>query len=146
MVCRSWTRWGTSISCTWAPISAEQVAGEGSFAVAGIVPGSPVPAAATVWVRATAPGQINQVDAVAVATKAGVAPELPATIGVLYNDGSREDLPVEWAAIDAEAYAHDGEFTVDGTVQTELPGTTAALATVTVGTGTGDSASLTNRR
>ena len=29
---------------------------------------------------------------------AGVAPELPATVGVLYNDGSREDLAVEWEA------------------------------------------------
>jgi hypothetical protein len=120
---------------TWAEITAEQVAGEGSFPVAGIVPGSPVPAAATVWVRATPPGQVNSVDAVAVRTAAGVAPDLPAAVGVLYNDGSREDLPVAWDAVDPAAYATDGEFTVDGAVQTELPGVTAAVATVTVGDG-----------
>ena len=111
------------------------MAGEGSFAVAGIVPGSPVPASATVWVRATPPGQVNSVDAVAVRTAAGVAPDLPAAVGVLYNDGSREDLPVEWDAVDPAAYATDGEFSVDGQVQTELPGVTAASATVTVGDG-----------
>ena len=123
------------LDVAWAPISAEQVAAEGSFPVAGIVAGSPVAASATVWVRATAPGQINLVDPVEVSTRAGVAPDLPASVGVLYNDGSREDLAVTWADIDPAAYAHDGEFTVDGQVQTALPGTTAALATVTVGAG-----------
>ncbi|TYL53976.1 hypothetical protein FYC51_10240 [Agromyces mariniharenae] len=120
---------------TWAGVSADQVAGEGSFAVPGIVPGSPVAAAATVWVRATPPAQVNQVDAVAVSTKAGVAPDLPAAVGVLYNDGSREDLPVVWEAIDPAAYATGGEFAVAGEVQTSLPGDTTAQATVTVGGG-----------
>jgi hypothetical protein len=123
------------VGVSWAGVAADQVAGEGSFAVAGIVPGSPVPASATVWVRATPPGQINQVDAVVVGTKAGVEPDLPATVGVLYNDGSREDLPVEWEPVDAADYAQDGEFAVDGAVQTALPGTTAVVATVTVGEG-----------
>ena len=123
------------LDVSWAPITADQVAGEGSFAVAGIVPGSPVPAAATVWVRATPPGQVNSVDDVAVRTAAGVAPDLPTEVGVLYNDGSREDLPVEWNAVDPADYATDGEFTVEGAVQTELPGVTAATATVTVGDG-----------
>ncbi len=123
------------LDVSWAPITADQVAGEGSFAVAGIVPGSPVPAGATVWVRETPPGQVNSVDDVAVRTAAGVAPDLPTRIGVLYNDGSREDLPVEWDAVDPADYATDGEFTVEGDVQTELPGVTAATATVTVGDG-----------
>jgi len=35
-----------------------------------------------VWVRATAPGQINLVDPVEVSTQAGVAPDLPARVGV----------------------------------------------------------------
>ena len=125
------------LDVAWAAISAEQVAGEGGFTVAGIVPGSPVPASATVWVRATPPGQVNAVDEVSVRTAAGVEPDLPAAVGVLYNDGSREDLPVEWNAVDPADYAIDGEFTVDGEVQTELPGVTAATATVTVGGGSG---------
>lgn len=121
---------------SWAPIEASDVAGEGSFNVTGLVAGSPLPAQATVWVRLTAPGQINQVDAVAVDTLAGVAPQLPGTVGVLYNDGSREDLPVVWDAIDPASYADDGVFTVDGTVDTATPGSTAATATVTVTGGT----------
>ena len=60
--------------------------------------------------RATPPGQVNSVDPVAVHTAAGVAPDLPASVGVLYNDGSREDLPVEWDAVDPADYATDGEF------------------------------------
>lgn len=122
----------------WGPITEEQVASEGTFDVVGIVAGSPVPAKASVWVRATAPGQINSVDTVAVKTPTGVAPQLPATIGVLYNDGSREDLPVQWEAVDAADYATDGEFTVAGTVQSTIAGTKAATATVTVGEGGGE--------
>ncbi|MCI2956239.1 Ig-like domain-containing protein [Agromyces atrinae] len=125
------------MAVSWAPVSPDQVAGEGSFTVTGIVPGSPVSAQATVWVRATAPGQINAVDPVAVTTTVGVAPALPQTLGVLYNDGSREDLAVEWDAVDAADYAADGVFTVDGLVQSALPGVKDAQATVTVGTGDG---------
>ncbi len=121
----------------WGPIDGEQVATEGTFDVVGIVAGSPVPARASVWVRATAPGQINSVDAVGAKTPTGVAPQLPDTVGVLYNDGSREDLPVEWEAVDAADYATDGEFTVAGTVQSAIAGTKAATATVTVGEGGG---------
>lgn len=123
---------------TWAEVSDAQVAGEGSFTVSGIVPGSPVSAKATVWVRATAPGQINQVDAVTSRTQPGVAPVLPKAVGVLFNDGSRQDLPVTWNAVAAESYAAPGQFTVAGTVQSDLPGTKAASAAVTVGDGGDD--------
>lgn len=123
---------------TWAAVSDAQVAGEGSFPVSGIVPGSPVSAKATVWVRATAPGQINQVDAVTSRTQPGVAPVLPKAVGVLFNDGSRQDLPVTWDAVAADSYAAPGQFTVAGTVQSDLPGTKAASAAVTVGEGGDD--------
>lgn len=123
---------------TWAEVTDAQVAGEGSFPVSGIVPGSPVPAKATVWVRATPPGQINQVDAVTTRTLPGVAPALPKNVGVLFNDGSRQDLPVTWNAVDAASYATAGQFTVAGTVQSDLPGTKAASAAVTVGGGGAD--------
>ncbi|WP_370582542.1 Ig-like domain-containing protein [Plantibacter sp. VKM Ac-2885] len=123
---------------SWASITPEQVAGEGSFSVVGLVTGSAVPAKATVWVRATAPGQINAVDPVAVTTAAGVAPALPTSLGVLYNDGSREDLPVMWATVDPSSYAAEGVFEVAGTVESALPGAKSATATVTVGAGGGE--------
>lgn len=128
---------------TWAEVTDSQVAGEGSFVVSGIVPGSPVAAKATVWVRATAPGQINQVDAVTTRTRPGVAPVLPQAVGVLFNDGSRQDLPVTWDAVAAESYAAPGQFTVAGTVQSDLPGTKAASAAVTVGEGGDDTTAPT---
>ena len=123
---------------TWAEVADGQVAGEGSFPVSGIVAGSPVSAKATVWVRATAPGQINQVDAVTTRTQPGVAPVLPKSVGVLFNDGSRQDLPVTWDAVPAGSYAAAGQFTVAGVVQSDLPGSKAAQATVTVGGGGSD--------
>jgi hypothetical protein len=125
----------SAATVAWGPITSDQVAAEGGFTVTGIVAGSAVPAQAAVWVRATAPGQINAVDPVAVKTGAGVAPQLPSTLGVLYNDGSREDLPVTWDAVDPASYASDGVFSVEGSVQTSIAGSTAARATVTVGDG-----------
>ena len=118
---------------TWSPIAAEQVAAEGSFPVLGIVDGSPLPTTATVWVRATPPGQINTVDPVAVRTSAGVAPQLPGTVTVQYNDGSRSSgIPVAWEDIDPADYATDGSFIVAGAVENSPVG---AVATVTVGSG-----------
>ncbi|WHE35744.1 Ig-like domain-containing protein [Microbacterium sp. BDGP8] len=128
---------------SWAPVTEDQVAGEGSFPLSGIVPGSPLPAKATVWVRATAPGQINQVDTVTTRTLVGVAPVLPKSVGVLFNDGSRQDLPVTWNAVEPASYAQAGDFTVAGTVQSDLPGTKAASAAVTVGGGGDDATAPT---
>lgn len=125
----------SSEQVTWGPVTGEQVAAEGGFDVTGIVAGSAIPAKASVWVRSTPPGQINAVDPVEVRTRAGLAPQLPASLGVLYNDGSREDLSVVWDDVDPADYASDGVFAVGGVVQTQIAGATAATATVTVGDG-----------
>ncbi len=121
----------------WPAVDDAQLAGETSFALAGVVSGATLPAKAQVWVRATAPGQINQVDAVAVSTRVGVAPQLPTAVGVLYNDGSREDLPVVWQTPAAADYAADGTFEVAGQVQSDRAGAKDAKAAVTVGGGSG---------
>ncbi|NQX35427.1 cell wall-binding repeat-containing protein [Herbiconiux sp. VKM Ac-2851] len=122
------------LAVSWPAIDPAKVAGEGSFTVTGVVTGASLPASATVWVRATPPGQITTVDAVAVSTPAGRAPSLPTTVTVQYNDGSRQSgVAVEWAAIDPAQYAAPGSFTVSGTVDGSPLG---ATATVTV-TGTG---------
>ncbi|UFU06859.1 OmpL47-type beta-barrel domain-containing protein [Ruania halotolerans] len=121
-----------AMEVTWPAITEDQVAAETSFTVNGLVTGAPQVAEATVWVRATPPGQINQVDAVTVDTLAGVEPDLPGTVGALYNDGSRQDLPVTWDPIDPADYADDGTFTVDGTVESDIAGPKDALANVTV--------------
>jgi hypothetical protein len=118
------------MAVAWAPVTADQVAAEGSFAVVGVVDGSPLPAQATVWVRATPPGQINTVDPVAATTAAGTPPQLPPTVTVQFNDGSRTSgVQVTWDEIDPSAYAAAGTFTVDGAVADSPVG---AVATVTV--------------
>ncbi|ROP43178.1 Ig-like domain-containing protein [Pseudokineococcus lusitanus] len=114
----------------WSAVTADQVSGEGSFDVVGAVDGTALPATATVWVRATPPGQVNTVDPVAVTTVAGTAPSLPGRVAVQYNDGSREMLDVAWDAVDPAAYAAPGTFEVRGAV--EAAGTTTAVARVQV--------------
>lgn len=115
---------------SWPSIDPARVAGEGSFTVNGIAAGASAPAVATIWVRATPPGQITTVDPVAVRTGVGRAPSLPAVVTVQYNDGSRQSgLGVTWAAVDPASYAAAGSFTVTGTVAGSPQ---AATATVTV--------------
>ncbi|GAA4196127.1 Ig-like domain-containing protein [Microbacterium oryzae] len=120
---------------TWADVTPEQVAAEGSFEVRGIVAGSSTTAKATVWVRSSNELTINQVDPVSVHTRVGVAPALPESTTVLYNDGSRETVAVTWAEIDPASFAKDGQFEVAGTVQSDRAGDKTAKATVVVGEG-----------
>ncbi|MGK9220125.1 Ig-like domain-containing protein [Microbacterium barkeri] len=124
---------------TWAPVTEDQVAAEGSFEVRGIVEGASATAKATVWVRSTHELTINQVDTVSVHTAVGVAPALPESTSVLYNDGSKETLPVVWDEIDPAQYASEGEFEVAGTVQSDHAGDKTATASVIVGAGGGES-------
>lgn len=114
----------------WAPVTADQVTAEGTFTVVGVIDGSPLPAKATVWVRATPPGQITTVDQVAVTTTTGTPPQLPPSVTVQFNDGSRTSgVPVSWDTVEPSAYAAAGTFTVDGTV---VDSPVRAVASVTV--------------
>jgi len=56
------------------------------------------------------------VEAPAVRTVTGTAPELPATVEVVYADGSRAEAGVSWQDVDASQYAAEGSFTVLGFV------------------------------
>ncbi len=114
----------------WSEVTPDQVAADGSFDVIGVVGQSSVAVKATVWVRATPPGQINTIDPVARTTAVGVQPALPTQVTVQYNDGSRERLAVTWANITAEQLAQVGTFEVNGTVNGT--GSTTAVATITV--------------
>lgn len=105
-----------AIPVSWETISSDQLASEGSFTVVGLVDGSPLQAKATVWVRPNDAVTLNVIDPVEIETTVGVPPALPRAVGVLYNDGSRESLAVEWDDVDAEAYGAEGTFSVEGTV------------------------------
>ncbi|GGN91985.1 carbohydrate-binding protein [Actinoplanes lobatus] len=121
------------VAVAWSAIEPAQVAEVGDFRVTGFVAGTTLTASAHVWVRGSDPVQINTVDPVAASTRVGMAPVLPSTVTVGYNDGSRQSgIGVTWAAIDPASYAAAGTFEVTGQVAgTDKP----AVATVTVGAG-----------
>ncbi|MFC3495568.1 galactose-binding domain-containing protein [Glycomyces rhizosphaerae] len=99
--------------------------------VGGLVTGLALPANATVHVRLHDQVEITALEAEAVTTVAGRAPQLPPTVTAVYNDGSKDNVStdVTWAAVDPADYAQPGTFTVQGTIAgTSL----AAEATVTV--------------
>ncbi|SDT24877.1 Ig-like domain-containing protein [Actinoplanes derwentensis] len=124
------------VAVAWGAIDPDRVASVGDFTVSGFVAGTTLTARAHVWVRGGDPVQINTIDPVAVSTAVGVAPALPATVTVGYNDGSRQSgVAVTWSPIDPASYAAAGTFTVLG----QVAGTDkTATATITVGAGESD--------
>ena len=101
---------------SWQDVPAQAYAEQGDFTVPGFVQGTSRLARATVWVRPTDAVQINTFAPVAVTTVAGTAPQLPARVLAVHNDGSEASVAVTWDAIDPAQYASAGELTVQGTV------------------------------
>jgi hypothetical protein len=104
------------IGVRWPPLDPARIAGDGRIDLHGLADGG-VPVAATLWIRASAPGQINTVDALPELLVApGQVPVLPAFATVQYNDGSRERRPVQWNSRPTAALAAGTTLTIDGTV------------------------------
>ncbi|MFF8974510.1 family 43 glycosylhydrolase [Streptomyces sp. NPDC014995] len=83
--------------------------------------------------RAYQPDQlVESVEDVAVTTRVGEAPVLPATVIAEYADGARRPVAVTWEDVPASAYAQTGTFTVSGTLSDGSA--TAVRAEVTVST------------
>lgn len=74
---------------------------------------------------------VEQVADVSVATRAGVAPVLPAEVSATLGDGSTADVAVEWDAVDPASYAAAGTFSVTGTVTRGSADRPIATVTVT---------------
>lgn len=109
------------VAVQWAQLPADRLSREGAVELQGMVEGV-IPIKATLWVRATPPGQITTVQAwPAVSAVAKHAPTLPAFVTVHYNDGSRERLPVQWPALAPARYAQPGEIALIGTAQGRAP-------------------------
>ncbi|MER5433707.1 family 43 glycosylhydrolase [Streptomyces sp. NPDC002588] len=67
--------------------------------------------------RAYQPDQlVESVEDVAVKTRIGEAPVLPATVIAEYADGVRRPVAVTWEAVPESAYAQAGTFTVTGSL------------------------------
>ena len=68
-------------------------------------------------VTVTMSGAVDGMDrAVSVVTKVGTAPVLPETVDVINADGNVAAGKINWDAVEADAYAKVGSFTVTGTV------------------------------
>lgn len=125
------------VAVQWAQLPADRLSGEGAVELQGLVEGA-IPIKASVWLRATPPGQITNVQALpVVSAMAGHAPTLPGFVSVQYNDGSRERLPVQWPALAPARYAHPGEIALTGTAQGRAPtGQVSVPLTVQIKTAT----------
>lgn len=104
------------LGVTWPQVDLGSVAGDGRIDLHGLADGG-VPVAATVWVRASEPGQVNTVDALAdLSVGPDDTPVLPGFATVQYNDGSRERRPVSWNAPPASAPPAGQELLLEGRV------------------------------
>ena len=74
---------------------------------------------------------VESVDDVAVTTREGTAPALPATVAAELGDGSTEQVEVRWDAVAPASYAAPGTFTVTGTVVRGSADHPVATVTVT---------------
>ena len=101
----------------------------GSFNVEGLVE----TAGLTVTVEVdVAPAVAASCVEASLTTPAGVMPQLPSSLEVLWSNGDRSDEAVSWPALDAESYAVPGELTVEGTFDNPKVGL-VAQALVSVG-------------
>ncbi|TYP78097.1 glycosyl hydrolase 53 family protein [Paenibacillus methanolicus] len=64
-----------------------------------------------------APSAITGYDPVALTTKVGIAPVLPAKVTARYANGTSGEVDVAWNSVNADQYAVSGSFTVAGTVE-----------------------------
>ncbi|WDM77148.1 Ig-like domain-containing protein [Xanthomonas cucurbitae] len=109
------------VAVQWPELPLSRLSSEGAVELQGLLEGV-MPVKATIWVRATPPGQINTVQALPVVTAvAGRTPTLPGFVTVQYNDGSRERLAVQWPALPPSRYAQPGTITLTGTAQGRAP-------------------------
>lgn len=101
-----------SLPVRWDAVPVENYSTTGTFSVQGAVNGSEVKVTATVTVVAPV-----SVEELSIETMEGVEPVLPATVNVVYNDGSKEAVKVTWAYIDTSNYAEVGSFKVKGVLE-----------------------------
>ncbi|WP_115046867.1 Ig-like domain-containing protein [Xanthomonas arboricola] len=105
----------------WPEVPPSKLASEGRVELQGLLAGV-LPVKASIWVRASPPGQITTVQALPVVTAApGQPPTLPGFVSVQYNDGSRERLPVQWPLLAPARYAQQGSIVLSGTAQGRAP-------------------------
>lgn len=105
------------IPVTWDAIPAGATDEPGNFTLKGTVNGN-FSVETTVDVVEKAPTAVKAETPEPVTTQAGTAPILPASVMVVWSDGSQKSADVTWDNIPEEDYAQAGKtFQVDGTVE-----------------------------
>ncbi len=98
----------------WDPVDPESFHNGGTFVVEGLVEAAASKVAVEVVV---APATAVSCSEVAVTTPAGIAPQLPSTIEVLWSNGDKTTEAVAWPVLDAASYGTPGELAVEGTFE-----------------------------
>ena len=110
----------TDEAVTWQPLLGLTQDGKGTwnfprdFTLTGTVEGTDLMASIAVTVVQPGVQSVGTLDDVT--TRAGVAPELPETVDVTWEDGTVTQETVDWDDIDPRNYAQAGSLTATGTV------------------------------
>ena len=125
----------TDVPVEWQPLLGLTQDGKGPWDFAGdvtltgTVEGTDETVSLTVSV--VAPGVQSVGELAGVSTKAGVAPQLPETVQVTWEDGTTTQESITWDAIDPASYEKAGLFTVTGTVPSAGDARVGTQVTVT---------------
>ncbi|MEK0314889.1 family 10 glycosylhydrolase [Cohnella sp. 56] len=124
---------GTSatVAVVWDDIPAADYASMNTFTVKGTVEGAAMKAEAAVTVERAV--NIVSIDPVYVQTGIGVAPKLPNTVKVTYDDGTTDTVLVTWPSVDpAVECLSTHRFTVAGTINGTSTNVTATVEVAAV--------------
>jgi|GEM_PF-50051 len=120
----------SSVAVVWDNIPAENYASINTFTVKGTVEGAAMKVEAAVTVESAV--NIVSIDPVYVKTGIGVAPKLPNTVNVTYDDDSKDTLLITWPSVDPAATSSTRRFTVTGTINGTSTNVTATVEVAAV--------------
>ncbi|WP_214630911.1 family 10 glycosylhydrolase [Paenibacillus agaridevorans] len=121
----------SSVAVVWDDIPAENYASMNNFTVKGTVEGAAMKVEAAVTVESAV--NITSIDPVYVKTGIGVAPKLPNTVKVTYDDGTKDTVLVTWPSVDpAVDCLTTHRFTVTGTINGTSTTVTATVEVAAV--------------
>jgi len=121
----------SSVAVVWDDIPAAYYASINAFTVKGTVEGAAMKAEAAVTVERAV--NIVSIDPVYVKTGIGVAPKLPNTVKVTYDDDTKDTVLVTWPSVDpAVNCISTHRFTVTGTINGTSTNVTATVEVAAV--------------
>ncbi|MGI2295040.1 family 10 glycosylhydrolase [Paenibacillus sp. GXUN7292] len=120
----------SSVAVVWDDIPAANYASTNTFTVNGTVEGAAMKVEAAVTVERAV--DIVSIDPVYVKTGIGVAPKLPSTVKVTYDDGTKDTVLITWPSVDPAVTLSTHRFTVTGTINGTSTNVTATVEVAAV--------------